>query len=73
MKKASNSLISAFYDGLKRDREMRKHSLRLLRVLAWNDGDIKKTIVQMVMAPDIQAGFREQCIAAFARIDGHQV
>jgi len=35
---------------------MNKHSRRLLKVLAENEGDIKKTVVQMVMAPKIQTG-----------------
>ncbi|MCP2214237.1 hypothetical protein AB7M42_008790 [Bradyrhizobium diazoefficiens] len=58
MKKASKELEQAFWDGIKQDREMHKHSRRLLKVLAENDGDVKKTIVQMVMAPKIQTGLK---------------
>ena len=46
MKKASKELEQAFWEGIKHDRDMHKHSRRLLKVLATNDGDVKKTVVQ---------------------------
>jgi hypothetical protein len=58
MKKASKDLEAAFWDGIKQDRNMGKHSRRLMKVLAANEGDVKKTVAQLVMAPKIQTGLK---------------
>lgn len=56
MRKASDQLRKAFFDGMKQDVAMGKHSTRLAGVLAANNGEVKSTIVQLVMAPTLQSG-----------------
>jgi 16S rRNA G1207 methylase RsmC len=56
MKTASKELEHFFFEGIKKDREMKKHSRRVLNMLAANKGDVKRTIVQAVMAAKVQTG-----------------
>jgi hypothetical protein len=56
MRGVSRELVQFFWEGIKKDRDMKKHSRLVLKVLAANDGNVKKTIIQLVMAPKIQTG-----------------
>jgi hypothetical protein len=58
MRRASKALEKAFFDGIRQDAEMGKHSTRLLRLLSKNRGDVKETMVEIVMAPTIQSGLK---------------